>query len=540
MVNSSLGDVRVPIRSSIFQIFPWPGGVNTSVDATRVPPEQVIQADNIVIGPSKSKGKRQGIDYNWDDQADSTSTFIGLHDFYYDNPSGAGKIQRIFALDDSKNFYTFETDGTRVALVDSSTAYPNAISTSTMESFNNAVIVCTDGANNQPKRYKPATSANIQDLPGSPPNASVCRAHLGRLWLNDKDNLDRLHYSTTFNEEEWEGTGDSGALDIGIGDGDPEGITAIFPTFKGDLFVAKKTKLYRITGTSPETFRVILVSDGIGCTSHNSVAAIDQDDIIFQSLKGYHSLAATAQFGDFKSAFISKDIQGSFNDNFVVSRLKYSWGGYIPELNSYAIAVTDSSISSTANEAVWIYNILEQQWFRWPNVDCASMVIVTDSDKKRPFFGGVTTRVGKGLDGTNSDTNTSGTSTSIDYLVKTGFIYVDSSPYSMKAFKRAAAIYKPDGAHQLEIDTQVDGGEIQTTTLNIESENDLLGSTFILDQSVLNAEFILEPRTVTIDGYGRGIQLTFTQDQTDQKLDLQGFSVEWEPAGVDYKTVGDS
>ncbi len=61
--------------------------------------------------------------------------------------------------------------------------------------------------------------------------------------MNDVVDRDRLHYCTTGEPEEWQGTGDSGALDIGWGDGDPEGIIAVSPSFKGRLFIGKATRL---------------------------------------------------------------------------------------------------------------------------------------------------------------------------------------------------------------------------------------------------------------------------------------------------------
>jgi hypothetical protein len=521
-------------RSQLFQVFPWPGGVNTSVDPTRVPSNQVVQADNIILGPTGSKKKREGIDYDFDDASNDTDSIIKLHDFHYDTPSGSGKTHRIFGLTSDDDFYVYESDGSRTTLTDSGTAYSNSITCASTVTYNNAVIICTDGASNQVKRYKPSASTDVVDLPGSPPDATVCGSHLGRLWLNDKDNLDRLHYSPAFDEETWGGTGDSGAIDVGQGDGDPDGITAIFPTFKGELFVAKRTKLYRIAGSTPATFSVVLVSDGIGCTSHNSIAAVDQDDLIFQSTKGFHSIAATERFGDFESSFISDNIQGTFNNNFPANRLKYSHGTYIPSLNSYAVAITDNDFSATQNKAIWLYNIEFKAWYRWADVDCESMVLVTDSDRRRPYLGTSTSRVAKTLNSTNSDTDTSGTSVGIDYTVKTGFIYTDSNPYIVKAFKYASALYKPENAHQINISAQIDGFETQQKTLTISAEGDLLGSTFILGTSVLNPTFVLEPRTVSIDGYGRGIQLTFSQEQTDQELDIQGFSIEWEPASTDY------
>jgi YD repeat-containing protein len=98
------------------------------------------------------------------------------------------------------------------------------------------------------------------------PFASFVREHAGALWCNDKTRLDRVHYSGE-DMFAWGGRdGLSGATDIGDGDGDPSGISGIAPTFKGVLFVGKRTKLYRIdiSGGNFDTLTVTKVSNGIG------------------------------------------------------------------------------------------------------------------------------------------------------------------------------------------------------------------------------------------------------------------------------------
>jgi len=375
----------------------------------------------------------------------------------------------------------------------------------------------------------------------SPPKGQYLSSHLGRLWTNDKTNKDRLHYSSTANVDQWLGFGDSGAIDIGVGDGDPDGITAIFPTFKGQLFVAKQTKLYRITGFFPETFQVELISSGIGCISHNSIAQIDQSDMFFLSERGVHSLAASVQFGDFDSTFVSTDIQKTINDDWLKSRLKFSWGAYLNEINSYALAVTDEDISSVNNQAIWLYNIPGKSWYRWgtpsTGVACASLITVNDTDQNRFYLGSNTTKLAQTQTGTRSDTNEAGTSLGIILKVKTGQIFPDKNPYTVKGFKRFALIYTPSGTHTVTIKFKIDDFDQQSLVFSATNAGDLLGSTFVLGQSVLGSSFTLAPNALTIDGYGRSFQVTIEQSGTDEELEIQGFTVEYDTAGTKQETT---
>lgn len=378
-------------------------------------------------------------------------------------------------------------------------------------------------------------------LDGAAPLGSFLREHLGRLWCNDKTNKDRLHYSGSFQHEQWLGFGDSAAIDIGVGDGDPEGITAIFPTFKGELFVAKRTKLYRISGYSPETFEVRLVSSGIGCVSHNSIVPVDQDDLYFVSEKGIHSISATANFGDFGSVFISADIQTTFNTKFSKPRLRNCWGAYLPTINSVAFAFTDNNLPDRintdldVNNSVWLYNVPLKSWYRWPDVPCQSLIVATDGDQKRFYFGSHTNRVIKSFTGNNYDLGYDGEQVSIKRKLVTGTIYVDQQIYSIKGFKRFILFYKPEGTHQLKVTVMIDNFEVDPANILIFSEaalGTLLGVDFILGESILGGESRLGRYTNSVDGFGSGVKITIEDEGITQQSEIQGFAIEFEQAGT--------
>lgn len=517
-------------RTQVFNMLPWSGGINTALDPALIGKNELTVGENIIFTARTSKKQRPAINYDWDDASSSTSSIIGLSEYWYED-SAAAKQQQIISIDDSNNVYSYDpADGTRstLTLTSTSTAWTSVVSVASSEVINNLFIFAVDGVDNKIMSYS-GTSTSYQNLENAP-EGSIVRQHLGRLWTNDKTRPDRLHYSTTFNPTEWLGVGDSGALDIGLGDGDPEGITAIFPSFKGVLFVAKRTKLYKISGYTPESFIVELVSSGIGCVSHNSIALIDQDDIYFVSERGVHSIKATDAYGDFEGAYLSLPIQTTFTDRFVKSRLKYAKAVYVPTLNSYALSVTDDAYSSTENKAIWLFNTTYKAWYEWPNLSCESIAGVQQSGKRIFYLGSSTTRVAQGLVDSDSDTSESGVAMAILFTAATGQIYPTDNIYTQVGFKKIGIALRPEGNFELIIKFQIDGQEEQQITYS-KSDVEVLDVDFVLDESVLQPTSVLDPAIFSIDGYGRSFVLTIEQASTNKNIEIQGFSVEYEMTG---------
>lgn len=515
------------MATQLFQQLPWLGGLNTSLDESMIPPNQLTVANNLIFDTRGSRKKREGINHNWDTGTTASAPLVGLHEFWFGTTS---KTQRLIGISSARAIYSYSS-GTRSTLTDAGTAWSGTLSSACMVTFNNRTIMAVSGSGNVLKKY--TGSGNVEDLDGTPPQASILRSHQGRLWTNDKTNIDRLYYSAPNDHTLWNGAGDSGGFDVGVGDGDPEGITAIFPTFKGDLFVAKKTKLYRISGTAPENYEVTLVSSGIGCVAHNSIAPVDQDDIYFISERGIHSLSATIAYGDFESNFVSADIQRTFNEDLNRGRFKYSFGAYNPQINSVAFAVT--SEAATNNDTLYLYHIPSKAWYCWPSISCTSMVVANDSDKKRFYFGTATTRVSKSFNGTVYDVSPSGTNTAISFRVTTGIIFPDNSAYTMKAVKRFILFYKPSGQHSITVGVKLDNLRLSpenSISFSETSSTDLLGSTFILGTSALGYSVVLGPYSRMIDGVGRGFKVDITQTGTNEEVEIQGFAIEFASAGV--------
>lgn len=393
-------------------------------------------------------------------------------------------------------------------------------------SVNEACVITFDGLKNYPKYYVPREStAEIRGIKGAPPNASIVQSHQARIIFNDKEQPDRIYYSSPFNPEEWSGYGTSGVIDVFLGDGDPRGIVSIDPPFKGSLFVKKQTKTYRIEGPLSMDYNIISVTDGLGGASQAAVAAIDLDDVVYVSYKGVHSLKTTANYGDFEGAFLSENIQNAFK-SFTIEKLNQAIVSYVPTLNSIFVAFPTGKFASENNDSLYVYNTKFKAWDRWPNIPCASMAVRKINSKDQLVIGNYQGRILKTQNGTHTDY----TSTAINFSIKTGAIYVDSNPLTMKAFKRIGFLYKPKGQYVFTAKIKIDNHQPQALAFTQSISGAKLGEDFVLGNSILAFDAVLAPYMQPIDGYGRGMTITVEQSGTEEQIEIYGVVVEWEAA----------
>jgi hypothetical protein len=453
------------------------------------------------------------------------SPYIGVHDYWYSDTSDV-KQQVIVAVSAQGKIFRYNTSGNRIEIEKDATA--TALSSPTIVNFevmNENLIMAFDGAANTPKTYHPDTDAQWLDMTGTPPNFSVMRQHQGRLFTNDKTNRDRLHYSPPGVINQWNGTGDSGALDIFPGDGDQEGIVAIHHPFRGQLFIGKFGKLYRLLGDNPENYTPELVTGGLGSLAQKAVASIDLDDQLFLSARGIHSLAATDQFGDFDGEFLSRKMQNTFK-TFVSGRLKFTQCAYIPDLNSILFTVTEDGQS--VQSAIWGFNTLNKEWFRFnPSIDAQCMSKYKVGVADRLMCGNSYARLMTPEANLYTDFET----TPYNYRIKSGSIYPDQRPDSWKGFKKFTLYYKPKGTFTITVTIKIDNQADQAITFSNSSGGDRLGTSFRLGTSILGSSNVLAPYTQSIDGFGRGCTVEVEASGTGEQIEIYGFGIEYEPTG---------
>lgn len=458
------------------------------------------------------------------------------HDFWYDDSTT--KSHRLMAFTSAGRLFEVNlTTGARTPVYDTGTAYTSLpLDTATMATFENRLMIACEGQANVMKTMFPlavggsGVLADVVNTTGyaATPKPSIVQTHLGRLWCDDKNNFDRLHYCETGVYNVWQGAGDSGAMDISPGDGDPYGISAIFPPFKGDLVVTKRTKMYRIMGLAPEEFQLTKITDGLGCIGQQSVAAVDQEDVFFVSDRGVHSLNATNAYGAFSGAYLSTAIQGSVNDDWNRSAQDRIRAVYVQTLNSVAFAVAEGDETSPNN--LWFYNVPLKRWYRWPDLDCSSVVMVQDTDKQRLYIGTSTSRIAKTFSGFNYDVNEDGTNEAVVMTLKSGRIFPDGSPSTLKAFKQVGLVYKPSGTYNITMTVKIDNFTSQALAFSDSSGSDVLDLDFFLGTSILGGSRVAQAYIQSLDGFGRGFEITLSQSGVNEFGEILGFQVYYEGA----------
>lgn len=514
----------------LFQLLPWTGGLQTAQDESIIPPNALTVADNVVFSTSGTRRKRQGWNADYDNASSSSAWIVGATEFFYGSSS---KTQKYVSVTNGKKIYAYTPGtGARSADLFAGTAWGNAVTTACFASLGNTLVIAVDGANNVLKKYNGST---VADLGGTPPAANVVCVHQGRVIANDKTAVDRVHFSSTFNAEEWGGTGDSGAIDVGTGDSDASGITALF-SFLGDLYVCKKTKIYRLRGPL-EDCEITLVSENLGVECQNSVVKIEDSEVCFASSRGFHFLSSTDRFGDTETSFLSFDIQKTFNERFVVSRLPYICGIYVPSLNSVLYSVTDSAVDSTSNNAIYAYSVPYKAWTRFTGIRAQALFTARDSAKIRWYAGTDTERLVRGEAGTRYDTDEDGNADPVNLRIDTGFINLDGSLYTLKRFSRVGLAFRADGSYSITVTVQVDGFAQQAFTISDSSSAALLGSTFILGTSVLGSTPTMGFYAYGIDGLGRAIKVRIQQAGANESVDIIGLAIEYEAAGTSQEVL---
>ena len=507
-------------------IWPASGGLDQSSIPGAANPNTLEDCDNILFTVNGSRKKKWGLNtfYRSGFTPTISSDMRGMTDFWRNVGSVQTQRQIVFAggllWADSDNGRFTDVTGT-TSLVSSDQVTFDAFDGFLIAAFENAV----------PQYYN--MTGDFADLTGTPPDGSLVRVHAGRAWLSGVNTSPHtIYYSVADNPEDWTLGGGGGSIAISQGDNDPVGITAIFPSFHDDLYVAKRRSLYRIrTFTSADlastSFAVQPVVNGIGCLSHNTVAATP-NDVIWCSERGIHSLRATDQYGDVEAAFLSYPIHELYNNEVSFERAKNMWAVYAPELNSYLLAYTKRG--KRVNTEILGFNIVLNQWFRWQDYDCAAISRYVDGrNKSRVLVGTETLDVGL-LD----NDITLDFEQSVPSYFTTPIIYPLGRPDITVNFKNLWLFLKPQTTGEVSISYKIDDKKIITTTADQTGSGAGVIGTAIIGQDIIGGSGDIKKIRVPLQGEGSGIRFTFSNIPADSDLDedcdIYGYVLEGEYA----------
>lgn len=531
-----------PPKHSILQLIPWPAGKNLSQSPALIANTESVVNENTVTESRESLLPREGLNLNWDTVTADNDKPLWGHDYWF--TTGFSKSHKMVTVTEAGKVYAYTFAGDRTDISDG----PVSATYADMLTFGNFLLIAITATNTNESKFKiwNGVDATCDDLVDNdnfneddqlPPKCSILQEFEGRVVCNDLERKDRLHFSETFNPFKWNGSGDSRVLDIGQGDGDPDGIVAIFPAFKGQLFVAKRTKLYRVFyNAALDTYGQEEVSSIIGCESHHAVAAVDTDDVYWISQKGIHRLSATDSYGDFESSYVSYKVQPEFNERVERANLQAAVARYVPELNSVFYALTTDGESN--NNELWVHNIEKDRWSTWPSIDAVCMVAVQDSDARRLYLGRTDGRFTKTQTRIYVDENADGSFSPYNMRVKTGIILPQQSPTLMTAFKKVGLYYQPLDTHSITLNFRVDNYPAQSRVFSNEAGIDVLGTDFEIDTSLLGRSAVGGQYLLTVDGHGRGCEIELIQTIDREYVIIDGLLIEWAPIGPKQEFTG--
>tara|TARA_R110002153_G_scaffold77827_1_gene199573 strand:- start:197 stop:1363 length:1167 start_codon:yes stop_codon:yes gene_type:complete len=190
---------------------------------------------------------------------------------------------------------------------------------------------------NQAATYDGSTYALISTTgaPADPSSVAVFRDHV--FYAGMSANPQEITFSAPFVETDFTPASGAGSIRVDTS------VTAL-KVFRDALYIFGLDKIYRLAGSSVADFQVQPVTRSLGCADGFSVQEVG-GDLIFLSLDGLRTVAATEKIGDVELGTISKPIQGRIQD-VVASRFNIT-STVIRGKSQYRLFYPSSATEST-------------------------------------------------------------------------------------------------------------------------------------------------------------------------------------------------
>lgn len=493
------------------RLYPYDGSQDSTRHPILISPTDITDSDNIIYTTYSTKKKRPGISEAWDTRPPGNLNIIGGVDYWR-----LGTQYVVYY--DGYSLYAVSSSGVWTSI---SSGIPLPVNeTVSFTRYNGLLITFFGGAATPPKKW--TQTGVVSNLGTDVPYAAFGRVWLNRLWVPDPSVPGRVAYSRTGDPTAFTG-GDSGTIDLDVSDGDPDGITAIFPPFFGGLYVAKRLSIYKIEpvilSDGSIIFSQVKILDGIGCNSHNAVVAVESN-IIFTSDRGIHLFQSTDKISGVETQFLSASIQPDWVGGVNFRRAKYMQAVYDTELNSYILIFPRAGRNYPTD--VWGYSLAANKWYRWRDYNQTAIFRYIDFNNKKA----------KTMIGSNSgDFGFIDTSTNKDYGNQYS-IYIESgiispiSPDEQFTFESITPIFVPQSSGEFTLKYKIDGRVVDTLTFDMtdDSLGDPLGE-FILGESYLGGVPNVKVDKRNIGGNGMFYQLIISHKATgsnDEGFELLG------------------
>jgi len=520
----------------------WSSDFGPTADAVQVKEGQVsvpflVNAENLVYLLDGGTRKSPGTSKLTSSALGSGADIMGIFDAWLSGTSGTSAQHRIVHVgtvimkDDGDGSFTNLFTGLEAGKIPS------------YSMLNDLIIMSSDSSADVPKSWDGSTA---QNLAGSPPNFAFSTEHKNRLWAAGNVAVpSRLYYATYLNAADWTGTG-SGHIDISPDDGDR--ITALV-SHKNDLWVFKgpyKGSITRITGsapTGPDSFLRIPFIKGVGAVGHNSIFHFgggQQGDVGFIWSDGtIRSLNATAAFGDYNEAALSRPIQGWIREHINFSKLKFAWADNYDDGGYVLFTLAKDSSSSNNTILMMDYRFKNVRWAEWPAYTAISLMRGIDpgsNNRAIIFSGGTDGHVRKLI---QADRSIDGI-TSISYKMTLPFLNYGTSIME-KTISIAALAIAPKNDGDIIFGWVRDNGTQQTQNIS-QGGTDVLGTAttdqFTLGTSVLGGAS-LNDRFASLEEGGEFKSIQYEAKNAVNFEDVEIHSISTAIEGGSWSTEND-
>lgn len=172
-------------------------------------------------------------------------------------------------------------------------------------SITEPVAILTDGFN--PAWKHNGTVETLLNGAGAPADPKYAALFRNRLVLAGYTaNTSAITLSAPNDDEDYSGA--SGAIEINVGD------TIVgLKTFRNELYIFCERAVKKLVGNTEDDFAIEEVVKSVGCVSGDTVQEVG-GDLIFLSVSGFRSIAATERIGDIELGVVSKQIQPLLRD----------------------------------------------------------------------------------------------------------------------------------------------------------------------------------------------------------------------------------
>jgi hypothetical protein len=578
------------------EFYPWPSGLYTNADAIQIPKNNLQTAQNVVyMGTRDNPGgvtprsplTRQNA-WNSSTQAffrvgsSTTAEVIYVTD-YWANVSNS-KRQRFVAVTSNRQVYVDNGNGQWSRNITGTSVTLNTFQVGEITSeimnedlllgFKNSTtsIAVWDNQSSSTNLLRLSSTTGIAGTSSSIfagiNRCYIARQHQSRMfYAGDRNNPDTLYYSRTafYNQFTVDTTAASaGSIQVFPGDGDTDGITAIFPSINTqELYIAKRKKLYKLitSDLDPDNWALVKVSDEIGCVNHNTAKTIAQRDVYFESDLGVHSLfQVLSGTGIIEETLISFSISQDYRDMDQTSKAQHS-AVFWPEENLY-LHTAKTSGSPLFNK-IYVYDLETSSWATWDSTATYTNGTSTEqlsfnflalkadaSSKKKELFiadnnayiNFYNSTAGGDLENLRlSQTSTARVGIAPLFRVQSAVIFPQDTWLRESTFTDIFLLFRAKSVVDARVYSRIDnqaqvqqGINIQALGGNVLGTTDLGSSTFFLGLTARG----VRPVHVNLGGYGYGIEVAVEHDTVGQEFELYGIIIKYEDSEESRSPLG--